>query len=527
MILITNDRMLEIFLRLNVRFNTIEKKRIRNYKFVSQEETLPYLESCQGEQEEITLVELDQSEIWKTDKLWNCFRYKRTEILVEETEMMAYFKRSQGYDFSQDNKVEEIAECLKKERQLDTSDLYLMIPGKLEKDKNKKEEFWNQLVHKPHELFEIFSENLENCIRSEYYHNFADSLKRKCLGEIVLEINDHIEKRIFRQNAMATIVKHETGLCILEICVYNCSIGGNKLLNYYCADEVIYIVDGQRYKRNELMKLLNIRSFGQKRSMVFAYGNVSDEAVTNALANEEYPMGKVGGIFGDIVKKDNIAQYDTAEVFVSSATMIERCKNMTNPREWILDCRIAYHAIEIFFVELILLQDASIEKIYYDVKKEQALQETETDMEEALERYEQIGFDMGKTLNFSDYDQFIFPTTRASAKKVADRFGIERIYEKYETNRQLLGSMIQSNKRQMEFKYDKVKNGFLMVISGLALLGTLGESLYNIFESRESGIAGYGIAVITIIIGYILYNMVMYLYNNKIKKVKKGDEKEI
>ena len=525
--LITNDRMLKILQKLNVSFNIIGKKLIRDYKFISPEEGLPYLEPCREACTEITLIEIDQSEIWKTDKMWNCFRYQRKEILLEEKETMAYFKRCQGYEIPQDEDVEEIAERLKKDRQLDTSDLYLMIPGKLEKDKNEKEESWNRLTHKSHELFEIFSENIETCIRSEYYHNFADSLKRKCLGEIILEIHDHIEKRIFRQSAMAAIVKHETGLCILEICVYNCSIGGNKVLNYYCAEELVYEVDGQKYSHKELMKLWNIRPFGQKRSMVFAYGNVSDEAVINALVNEEYPMGKVGGIFGDIVKNDNIAQYDTAEVFVSSATMIERCKNLLKPNEWVLDARIAYHAIEIFFVELILFQDASIEKIYYDVKKEQALQETETNMEEALERYEQIGFDMGKTVNFSDYDQFIFPTTRASAKKVADRFGIEHIYEKYETNRQLLESMIQSNKRQIEFKYDRVKNGFLMAISGLALLGTLGESLYNIFESRESGIAGYGLAVLAIVVGYTLYNMVMYLYNNKIKKVKKGDEKKI
>lgn len=525
MILIANEKTIEVLKKLQVTYTFLRQETIENYIFSEGKDGISYLESCPGAKTEVSYVELAKQDMWKTDKTWNCFRYRREELHFHEEPAMAYRKRENGIEKAQDEKVEDMAVLLSKTRQLDTSDLYLLIPGKLKQDKTLGKDYWDKLDHVPNEVFDIFSENIEYCIKSEYYSNFADTLERKCLGEVILEIEeDRVEKRSFRQSALVEIVRHETGLCILEIIVYNCSVGGNKLLNYHCASELIYEYEGRRYTLQELMDLWHIRPYGKMRSMVFAYGDVSDEAVINALVNEEYPMGRVGGDYARIVREDNIAQYDTAEVFVSSVTMLERCKSLDNASELILDYRIAYHTIEIFFVELLLFQDASIDKIYLDVKKEQGMQEKETDMEEALERYEQIGFDMGKAMGFSDYEQFVFPTTRISARKVALRFGIEQMYEKYETNRQLLETMIQSNKRQMEFKQDKIKNSFLLLISGVSLLGTLGESLYNICESMESGIAGYGLAVIIIGAGFFLYQLAMYLFKNKIKKVKKGDK---
>ena len=51
--------------------------------------------------------------------------------------------------------------------------------------------------------------------------------------------------------------------------------------------------------------------------MVFSYGEVTEEELVNALANEELPMGKIQGDLKEKIVCENIAQYDTAEVYVS------------------------------------------------------------------------------------------------------------------------------------------------------------------------------------------------------------------
>lgn len=244
--------------------------------------------------------------------------------------------------------------------------------------------------------------------------------------------------------------------------------------------------------------------FGKKRSMVFVYNNAGKEELVNALANEETPMGKIGGDLLKKVETENIAQYDTAEVYVSHETMLEKCSQMN--LMW--DERLAYQAIELFFVELILFQDAAVDKVYQDLNRQGEMQREYKDIQAATEKYEQLSFDMAQAIRFGDYEQFNFPTVRESAKKVAQSFGLDYIYEKYETNKELLGAMISANQRRMQERQDTVKNQFLLLLSALATIGTLGEILYVIYEDRIGGIMCYSLSLLIVIGMYGLYVLI-------------------
>ena len=157
---------------------------------------------------------------------------------------------------------------------------------------------------------------------------------------------------------------------MLEILIRHADKLCNLVLQYYCGERLIYNLDGDPVELSGLAKKLEIQLYGRKRSMVFAYGDVSKQAIINALANEDNPMGNIGGIFARKVEMENIAQYDTAQVYVSTATMFEKCNDSPENEE----DRMTYQAIEIFFVEMLLLQDAAIDKIYMDIKDEEERQ---------------------------------------------------------------------------------------------------------------------------------------------------------
>ena len=251
--------------------------------------------------------------------------------------------------------------------------------------------------------------------------------------------------------------------------------------------------------------------------MIFAYGDISEQSIINALANEEYPMGNIGGTFKEKIKGENIALYDTAQVYVSQASMIECCGNLKNIFQLFPSNRIRYQVIEIFFVELILFQDAAIDKVYTDLIHEQEGQYKLNYSDYNIEKFEQISFDMSRAIKFGDYKQFNFPTTRESARRVAENFGIEYIFEKYERNKELLHSMLSANKRRIENKENKLQSRFLLIISALATVQALGDIIYAIATDNKGAGIAYAAAVLIAIIGYILYSIIMFLYKKFLK----------
>ena len=467
---------------------------------------------------EFFVVVMPDASCWELDKfqLNLGFRKQRVEIngnILEPTDSddcFIYEKREGGFVASDTHTLENIRSYVCTQRQLECCDVYLLIPGKLEKG----DDVWDSIPQKHRDVFTVFRRKIDACIREEFNSHFADELERKCIGELTIEIEDPIEGRTFYQDALAGVVKHSTGICILEITVQNCAVGGNKLLNHYCGNMMHILYEGQRYTADELLKALHIRKYGHKRSMVFSYGDVSEAAIVNALANEEYPMGKICGDFLRKIREQNIAQYDTAEVYVSEETMFEKCAEINAYG----NKRLAYHAIEIFFVELILFQDAAVDKVYTDLEEEEKRQNEYRNVETAMARCEEISFDMAQALQFADYDQFNFPTVRLSARNVAACFGLDRIFEKYDTNKTLLETMIQANKRKWQTQQDEVKNRFLFLLSAATTIGMLGDIFYVLYQDKFGGFLSYVAAFVILAVIYGIYKLRLHIIDLTIRK---------
>ena len=319
------------------------------------------------------------------------------------------------------------------------------------------------------------------------------------------------------------MMKHKvTNLCVLDIFVPAITISANKMLERFCAGRLKVNYFDIDMNLNELCSKLNITKFGKRSSMVFSYDNLSEEKLLNILVNEENPMGKIVGTHFKNVISDNIAQYDTAKVYVSSVTMIELMKDTEND----LFERINSQAIELFFVEMLLLQDAAVSKLYDKVLNE---------IEE--ERKNQIRKNQGKVLrelvkeasfaiNFTDYNQFYFPTVRVSALKVAKAFGIDEIEEKYERSKKILEQMIKDNSIDIAAKENKIKNSLLIIITILSGIKTIYEAFSNITHYKYENIAYY-ISVAIMFIGIIVFFAVKKIVRvHTLKIVKKNNKTE-
>lgn len=482
---------------LRLEYTRVGRAAVPGYRCQHQEDRTFFFTKDPGREETFLVAELAEEAVWRLDQFLTPILFYKTPHTLPQGEVYLYKRRREQECSAYQPGVETIRELGEKHLQLPLCDLYLLIPGKFQKDST----LWESLKNDKDSVYSRISASMDECIRQEYDPDFGRRLERKSIANIQLEIQDWTDHQQYVQGAVLGVVKHETGICILEIMVPNCSVGGNKLLNYYCGGFFSLRMEGEEYSLPQLMEKLQIRPYGRKRSIAFVYGQVSDTEIINALANEEFPMGKIGGEFRDKLLHQDIALYDTAQVYVSHETMVEKCSRMEN----LFDRRMDYQGIEIFFVEQILFQDAAVDKVYKDLLRESEQQRGYRDSNQAYDQYEQLSFDMEKALKFCDFEQFKFPTVRKSAQKVSRHFGLEGILQKYNQNKELLASMIAANKRRAQQKQERVKSRFLFLISALALVGTLGEILCAIHNDGWSAASSYGMAVAVLLILYLLY----------------------
>lgn len=507
-LLVDKKAISDISEKIGISYTVAENIVLSDYNFIHEHNGTFFIADAPGTSTDAAIIEIDSHNLWKLDNFQNVFKYVRKASPLSANDCYTYYKRSSANSFS-NVPAPDIQRYLSQNRQLNMCDIFLLVPGKLKKSDKSKTQSWEQLTQCNDEIGQLLIENMSRCIRGEYDTKFDDMLERKCLGEVLIEISpDFNDGLSYTQSASLEIVKHKTGICILEFIIPNCYIGGNKLLNYYCGNVIKYIYGGEKLSLKELLQKLNIRAYGKRRSMVFAHDDTPDQEIINALANEEFPMAEIGGVLKEKIKCENIAQYGTAEVFVSSVSMVERCNKIKST----IDERMAYEVLEIFFVELLLFQDVAIDKIYKDLQREQEFQENrQRTPEQAIEMFEQINFDMSQALKFSDFERFNFPTTRISAKNVAEKFGIEYVMAKYNTNQEILADMIEANKRRKSEKENKIKNAFLFLLSAMTVLGTAGE-IFNGIVPTDNTSHGYLVALVFITIIYIIYLAVMGIH---------------
>ena len=80
-------------------------------------------------------------------------------------------------------------------------------------------------------------------------------------------------------------------------------------------------------------------------------------------------------------------------------------------------------------------------------------------------------------MNFSDYQQFYFPTVKVSAWKIARAFGIESILQKYDRSKTILEDLIEKHNTEIAKSEGKLENRLLLVLAILSGIEPLSMGL--------------------------------------------------
>ena len=213
---------------------------------------------------------------------------------------------------------------------------------------------------------------------------------------------------------------------------------------------------------------------------MFSQDKMKKKDIINLLACEYAPMGEIIGKEFEDMTKNNIAQYDGATVHISERCLLE----ISRVFEENIFSRIETQAIEIFFFELIMLQEAAISRICEKITKELEEENVKPYRKNNIEILDNLACEMSQSVLFLDFDCFIFPTVKISAKKIAKCFGIDDLTEKYLKYKNILEKLMNIHRYRTEEIENNTTNNILMLLTITQVLPVLLQFFNVIFYGK-------------------------------------------
>ena len=400
-------------------------------------------------------------------------------------------------------------EDLSKRKYMTDCDIVLMIPGRLDCEGAEPKALPVKTSTAAAMLIDAIKENVE----IEMSEAAQDTIARYNLGTADLVFRPDMDMprkdTIVWENkgASCMLAFHKsTKLCVLEIYIPD-SDDGVQMLECYGNDEVLIRPEGSdKYVYvQDFLEELGITVTGLKRSAVFAYGEPSAQECAHCLANELTPHdGDVTGVLLEKISKSNRTQYSGSDTYASATTLLEVLTELG--KDPLLENRIKYQTSEIYFVEHILLRDASatnianrlaeLSKSYKgkNAKEAKAIKEKLTKIDAAL----------GMSAVLYDVSLFKWATVHEEIKLLSKDLGVPEIIERNRNNKAILESFQRAIEAREKEKSEKLKNGFLLAITGMTLINTVHTALTTIGTKDLK----YDISLLIVLCAYIVYSVI-------------------
>lgn len=448
------------------------------------------------------VIDVSEKDIWTLDQWKNPIYLSKIKV-ADELFSYSVIENNQVSLLHCEKRTFESFNNAAKHPSIKRGDVHLLIPGFYSNAK--------RLENVIQSVGAYLQEQIAKSANQEFADDYLKNTSRYSLGEISIQLTDDSD---YMESAILNLMIHnETNLCVVDVYIPMVRNSIHKVLFHYCANTLKVKLNGETKGLSELLTALGITLYGNKRSIVFSYDEMDEESVLNLLVNEDNPMGKIVGKHFIDIAHDNYAQYDTAKVYVSETTMLE----ITKEASLHISERIDSQALEIFFVEMLLLLDASVNKMNYRVKDELEKERSNPFRKDSKRIINELIREMSQSVRFGDFKQFYFPTVRVSAEKIAKAFGIDYIESKYEQNKVLLEKMIAGNNAEISEKENKIKNSLLLVITALSGSQTINEALKRL-AGDKLGNYSYFVALGIVAAGFLIYNLTMFIIKRRLKK---------
>ena len=377
-------------------------------------------------------------------------------------------------------------------------DIVLMIPGR--RDVDEKDGKNHTLPVRDFGVSRTILDAIRKNVEIEMSADAQETIERYDLGsvDLIFEHDPDMPRQDDilweKKNACCMLAVHKsTKLCVLEIYIPE-SDDGVQMLECYGNDAVLIRTEGRddHIPLEELLQELEIRVTGLKRSAVFAFGEPSDMECVHCIANELTPHdGDVEGVLMEKVRSQNRSQYSGSRTYASATTLLEVSADPEMPP---MEERINYQTSEIYFVEQILLRDASATDI---ARRLADLSSRFRNMKarEIKAELTRIDAALGQSTVLYDVSLFKWATVHEEISLLSEDLGVPVILERNRNSKAILESLQRAVEAQEKERSDDLKNGFLLAITGMTLIDTLFNAITNFSSKNTIYYASLGIVI--------------------------------
>lgn len=413
------------------------------------------------------IIEISDDSVWLLDQWEELPLTDKERISIErggiKTDIFLYICRTDRFICSDSSRLPDSIDdfILRQFRYRNQrSDLYLLVPCSIV-DENRLLALADSCPG--YHFASLLIKKINAANADEFKDVFVKNIKRVCLGSYYFTytyIGTGTEQQTITQPCNITCSIHgETQLAVLNISMPAVSASMHQIMAYFCYQQ-FQISDGSgSMEFSSWMSACGIEPHGTARSIVFSSKPLEETELLNALASEAEPMGEI--ISDELIRasRNNIAQYNTAQVFVSENVLIEIFNVY---RENVFD-RLDYQCIELFFLELILLQNAAISRLCDRIQNRIELEKNNPRAKQG--DLDDLVAESSQAIRFWDIDQFYYPTVRMSAKKIADLFGMQRQIDKYNTSIEILEKLVGMHEAKVEATESDVLNSLVLLLT--------------------------------------------------------------
>ncbi|MCI8725705.1 MAG: hypothetical protein HFG66_06160 [Hungatella sp.] len=446
-----------------------------------------YVEKKEDGCAEGMLAWLKEDQLWRLDQWKDIPVFRRNSVKRGKNEdtVFTYFRSGQRMEVAEEGTVTELV-LGNFEKKLSLggsrkSDLFLMYPCAVSKhtddsDQEVADDFLKSCLETKEgfyrededtkELWEFFLEKLKQYNHEEFEGLFFRQISRKPLGIVKTVIS--LEGEDFFQYGFAFASVHpQTGVAMMGLTLLSLSVPAELELCGFCSDELNIVTEGRkRVTAGEWMRQQGLTLYGSPKAILFSYSPMEQDEIIHCLACEMLPMGNLMG--EELVRwsQENFAQYDIARVYASDRCLLE----ISQMKGEILTERLNLEAVELFFLELLMMQEAAIARVSdrtYDLFREGLYREDSSGSQEKLFSLSQ---EAASAVLFVNFKKLRFPTVRISFKKIAERFGIAEGLENYQTCREMLEQMIAINTAEAEKADGDLMNLLLLFLTMMQVL---------------------------------------------------------
>ena len=437
-----------------------------------------FLVPSSGEQVSGLLCDAQNTLLWAMDQWKGIPLLRRTAAQTACGEVYIYENNAAAVCEPPELPLEDALEqfsCLYAENELGKCDVHLMFPCSFEA--------FHRPAAAPEAADAITAGFLSqiNRANAEEFNGEYLTLRRGALGVYTFQIGFSEDDRAkhFQPGFVYYSIHEETQIGTVSIVFPNTLISALQILNVFCSD--MLEISGGGCFRNWLQRECGLSVHGTPRAVLFAHNPMEHTQIIKCLAMERSPMAPLIGPTLQSYAADNLAQYDLAEVYASPKCLLEIEKRCCCD----LSERLGTESLEIFFVELLSMQTASVQRICSRVLN--YMKETEElGGEKDYDRLISLSNEMSSVILFFDYDRFLYPTVTIACKKISQRFGMEEELQKYYQYREILEQMISLSHEQREKIEGDNLNLLLLILTLVQVLPTFVETFQMFLEGTWS-----------------------------------------